>query len=257
MGKLAWPSMVAGILAVCQAAPVASQEKLTASALAALIDRRLSEKGQGVQPAPLTDDSEFLRRVYLDVAGRIPRVKEVRDFLEDGRSDRRQRAVEELLGGPQYVKHFSTTWRNLLLPPNNNQRLDLLAGGFKPWLEEQVRNNTAYDTMVRDLLTAPLNSNNGSGPYSGPSQAASPAAFFFANEQKPENLAASTSRIFMGVKLECAQCHDHPFALVARSVLGTGRFFLERAAAGARCPRAGAFQTNTVSTAQAQDSGDG
>jgi hypothetical protein len=219
MGKLSWMTLVVGFLAAeLPCAALKAQEKLNAAALATRIDQRLAEKWKSVQPAPLAEDGEFLRRVYLDLAGRIPRVKEIRDFLEDPATDRRNQVIDHLLDSPQYVNHFSTTWRNLLLPPTNNQQFAFLGNGFKPWLEEQVRNNTPYDKMIRDILTVSL-VENPRQPGLGvvPQQGPSPAAFFLANEKKPENLAGSTARIFMGVRLECAQCHDHPFAHWSRT----------------------------------------
>src|SRR5712691_3132749 len=88
-----------------------------------LIEAQWAEKG--VKPAPLADDAEFLRRAYLDLAGRIPRVSEIREFLADKSADKRARVVEHLLDvveNPRYVTHLSNTWRAILLPPNNNQQ---------------------------------------------------------------------------------------------------------------------------------------
>src|SRR5437868_12732069 len=72
------------------------------------------------EPAPLADDAEFLRRVYLDLAGRIPSVEEARTFLADRRSDKRTRLVEQLLAGPRYTTHFTNVWRALLIPEAGN-----------------------------------------------------------------------------------------------------------------------------------------
>jgi hypothetical protein len=94
-----------------------------------------------------------------------------------------------------------------MLPPASNPQMSAMHSGFKLWLNKQFQENVAYDKMVRDLLTVPLNvdANNAQ-------QAPFPAAYFFANERRADNIAASTSRIFLGVRLECAQCHNHPFA---------------------------------------------
>ncbi|MBI3823912.1 MAG: DUF1553 domain-containing protein [Planctomycetes bacterium] len=184
------------------------------AALAGRIDELLEKdwKAKGIQPAPLADDAEFLRRVYLDLAGRIPAAFEVRDFLASKHADKRQRVIDRLLDDPLYVNHLGTTWRSILMPPSNNPQA-FYAAGFKAWLDRQVKENTPYDQLVRELLTAPvvLGANvRGAPPVNF--NAASPVGFFIANELKPENVAASASRIFLGVKLECAQCHDHPFA---------------------------------------------
>jgi hypothetical protein len=191
-------------------------ELLDAQALAARIDQHINARlaERGVKPAPLADDAEFLRRVYLDLAGRIPHVSEARAFLDDNSSDKRGRLVERLLDSHQYVNHFGNTWTSVILPQNNNQFRQNIALTFKPWIQKQVRENVPYDVMVRELLTAPT-VNLGvavRAPGAVPRQVVpTPQAFYQANELKPENLAASTSRVFLGVRLECAQCHDHPF----------------------------------------------
>lgn len=180
--------------------------------LADRIDRILGERWakENVKPAEAADDAEFLRRVYLDLTGRIPRAAEARAFLDDTTPDKRARLVEKLLDSPGYVTHFTNTWRGLMLPEANNLRF--LDFNFNAWVGRQVRDNVGYDKMVHELLTAPVVNTGGRGfgfPQAG---AATPIAFYQANEQKPENLAASTARLFLGLKLECAQCHDHPFA---------------------------------------------
>lgn len=181
-----------------------------AAALAATIDRHLAASwtANKIQPAPSAGDAEFLRRVYLDLAGRIPAVAEVRAFLDDKRPDKRRRLVERLLEGPRYVAHFTNVWRALLLPETaNNRQARFLANGFEAWLRAKLQQNTPYDAMVRELLTVPM---NGRGRQA--SGAATPIGFYLAKDVKPENVAAAVSRLFLGVKIECAQCHNHPFA---------------------------------------------
>jgi hypothetical protein len=185
--------------------------------LAAKIDQYLSAQwsAQKMQPAPLAEDAEFLRRVYLDIAGRIPSVSEARAFLDDNNADKRRRLVEKLLAGPGYVQNFTNIWQNLLVPENDPDfQFRFLLPSFEAWLRNQFADNTGYDQMVRELLTAPAGLNQGQfATYSQPDPGeARPTAFYAAKERKPENLAASTARIFLGIKLECAQCHNHPFA---------------------------------------------
>lgn len=182
--------------------------------LARQIDARVDAvlKAENVVPAPIASDSEFVRRIYLDLAGRIPRVSEVREFLEDSRPDKRLRLVDRLLSGSNYVNHFAHVWRALLLPNNNNQQVQFLSVQVEQWLRGKLRDNVSYDRIVRELITAPVANAaaRGGRPFQITEQG--PLAFFQANEMKAENLAASTSRLFLGVKIECAQCHDHPFA---------------------------------------------
>jgi hypothetical protein len=190
-------------------AAVRAQE---ASALASRIDQLISARWveQGVKPVPLADDAEFLRRLYLDLTGKIPHVSEAREFLDDDkRPDKRRRLVEQLLESPRYAAHFANVWRAWLLPEANNQPVRFLVPSFEAWLRQHLQNNTPYDRMVRDLVTRPLASGSQLIPVQ---DEPNPIAFFQAGELKPENLGASTSRLFLGVKLECAQCHNHPFA---------------------------------------------
>jgi hypothetical protein len=189
-----------------------------AAALAARIDRLIEDGygANGVKPAPLADDAEFIRRVYLDLAGRIPQVSEVRQFLDDQAPNKRRALVEELLKGPHYVNHFTNVWRALLLPQNNDQQVQFLTGQIEQWVRPQLRDNKPYDRMVRDLLTTQVDSNRMSmRPRTFADNGA--AAFFQANENKAENIAAASSRLFLGIKLECAQCHNHPFASWSRN----------------------------------------
>ncbi|HEX5269478.1 MAG TPA: DUF1549 and DUF1553 domain-containing protein [Gemmataceae bacterium] len=208
--------LAAAACALLAAAPAVAGD---ARSLADQIDKAVAERWarEGVKPAPAADDAEFLRRVTLDLAGRIPSVGEVREFLADTSKDKRARAIERLLDGPAYVNHFANTWQTLLVPETdpNNFQLRIYMPAFEQWVRKQFQDNVPYDKMVRELLTASV---AGDGQQffqkiqSGERTEASPMAFYVSKQVKPEELAAATSRLFMGVKIECAQCHNHPFA---------------------------------------------
>src|SRR5262249_11379449 len=212
-----WPLVCLALLAAGPAAagadpPVGDKEAL---ALAAKIDKYLQAGWDAakVKPAPPSDDAEFLRRVTLHLAGRIPSVAEVRAFLRDPSPNRRVRVVEELLKGPRYVTHFTNVWRSWMLPEANASfQARFLVPGFEVWLRKQFTEDVPYDKMVRELLTAPVNQQQAQFVYGGGGRQPNPAAFYIAKDIKAENLAGATSRLFLGVRLECAQCHDHPFA---------------------------------------------
>src|SRR5262245_18577802 len=186
------------------------------AALADSIDHHLAARwaASGVKPTRPADDAEFLRRVSLDVIGRIPRVNvQMHAWLADKSLDKRRQLVEQMLESGLYVEHFTNVWRRMLLPPGNDQQAQALAANFDPWLRKQFRENVPYDVMVRELLTAPVAGNAQQQDMpAGMRMQPTPVAFYQVNESKPENLAASASRLFLGIKLECAQCHDHPFA---------------------------------------------
>lgn len=167
----------------------------------------------GTRPAPVADDAEFLRRVYLDLTGRIPPVSEARAFLADPAPDKRRRLVERLLDSPGYVLHFTNVYRALLIPEaGTNIQLRVALPSFEAWLRERVADNVGYDDLVRGILTVGLGRDMMRSPDLYEQGEASPLAFYAAKEAKPEGLAAATSRLFLGLRLECAQCHDHPFA---------------------------------------------
>jgi hypothetical protein len=182
--------------------------------LAGRIDQLIAAKieASACTPAPAANDAEFLRRAYLDLAGRIPSVTEARDFLADRSPDKRRRLVDRLLESSRYVTHFSSVWRSLLVPEANASIQGFRFGpAMETWLRAELAKNAPYDEMVRELLTSPVGPEQQRGVFGGGSNP-SPAAFYFAKEFKAEDLAAATSRLFLGVRLECAQCHNHPFA---------------------------------------------
>jgi hypothetical protein len=199
--------------------PLTEDERRLAAKIDEIILGKLAAKN--IKAADPAGDAEFFRRINLDLGGRIPRVQEVRDFLDDKAPDKRERAVADILSSARYVNHMTATWRNLLVPPNNNQQFQGLSTQIEPWLRNRFRENTPYDKMVREIVTARLAANQGmAGPGGGGmaynDSAPNPRAFYAYNEYKPETVAAATSRLFLGVKLECAQCHNHPFATWSR-----------------------------------------
>lgn len=181
--------------------------------LAHTIDGYISQRWEAEQvtPSERSDDAEFLRRTYLNVIGRIPSVSETRDFLADESPDKRRRLLESLLESPAYIAHFATVWRTLLIPEaRGNLQARQYVPAFENWLHEHLSANASFDQIARELVTGSLQP-----PSVGSDMdnlLPTPLAFYQAKEYKPENLASGTSRLLLGVRLECAQCHDHPFA---------------------------------------------
>lgn len=184
-----------------------------AQRLAEKIDRHIVQRWTETttEPAARADDAEFLRRVSLDLNGRIPSVAETRTFLRDQRSDKRERLVEQMLASSRYVVHFTNVWRMLLLPEaGNNFQVRLQQGSFEAWLKQMLVRNAGYDEMARELVTLPIEGGSEIDIFLGGTP--TPLAYYAAKEFKPENLAAGTARVFLGINVECAQCHNHPFA---------------------------------------------
>jgi hypothetical protein len=184
-----------------------------ALALTARIDAVLAARWTEakVHPAAAADDGEFLRRVSLDLIGKIPTAAEARDFLDDPSPSKRLALVERLLDSPAYTARATEIWRRLLLPEADTEDLARqVAGSFEAWLRKKVIEEAGYDRIVREILTAKLNSRNTDAAVGR--LVPSPASYYVAKESKPENLAAGVARVFLGLRLECAQCHNHPFA---------------------------------------------
>jgi hypothetical protein len=159
-----------------------------------LFARRWRESG--IQPVEPADDATFLRRVTLDLTGCIPTGAEVREFLADKSPDKRARVVEELLKHPRHARHLAGLWRDVLLPRETAPSFSEM---FESWLQTKFQRNTSYDQLVTEILTA-----------RGGLRQSEATVFFTAHNAKPEELAASVSRAFLGVEVRCAQCHDHP-----------------------------------------------
>jgi hypothetical protein len=191
------------------ASPAKDAPSLTARIDAVLAARWAEAK---VRPAPVADDGEFFRRVSLDLIGKIPTAAEARDFLDDPGQGKRLALVERLLDSPAYTTRATEIWRRLLLPEADTEDVArAFSGSFETWLRKMVIEDAGYDRIVREILTAKLNVQNANAVV-GQQLVPSPAAYYAAKENKPENLAAGVSRVFLGVRLECAQCHNHPFA---------------------------------------------
>lgn len=166
-----------------------------------LIDQRLAQRWEeaGISPAGLSSDSEFFRRLHLDLTGHLPSITATRHFLADSAPDKRRRAIDQLLDSPLFAAHLAVLWRNRLLAGNVQQSDIENAIGLENWLREQFLRNLRYDNLVAEFLVAQGDGRSG------------PALYYTALELRPEKLAASSARIFLGVQMECAECHDHPF----------------------------------------------
>ena len=152
-----------------------------------------------IAAAEQADDAEFLRRAYLDLTGSIPRVADARKFLADKRADKRARLIDELLASPAHANHLANLWRSIMLPGGVNLEQINSVVGVQNWLRQRFVENLRYDNLVSELLVATAGDDAG------------PALYYTSLELAPEKLASSTARIFLGLQIECAECHDHPF----------------------------------------------
>ena len=154
-----------------------------------------------VTPTPICNDSQFVRRIYLDLLGRVPRVSETREFLASSAPERREQLIDRLVAHPTYATRMTNLWRLFLLPAEESDVMRFASSaGFEAWLRQRFAENAGYQEIARELLTA-----------EGEADDAGPALFYTAWDLKPEKLAGSTARALLGIQIECAECHDHPF----------------------------------------------
>ena len=157
-------------------------------------------KRLNIVPSPLSSDNEFLRRVYLDTVGVLPSLDEGRAFLDSKDPDKRGKLIDQLMARPEFADVWSTRFADLF-------RTGLLDQGHKgarliyTWLRKSIQEDKPYNQFATELLTA-----------SGQLKFNPTANFYYVTEfSEPENIATNISQVFLGVRLECARCHNHPW----------------------------------------------
>lgn len=152
----------------------------------------------GMLPSPSCSDATFHRRAFLRVIGRVPTPEETRAFLADGNPAKRSLLIDQLLDRPEYGDFWANKWADLLRP--NPYRTGIKAvWNLDAWIKDAFRKNMPYDQFARELITA-----QGSTWKNG-------AAVIFRDRPESIEIASSVSQLFLGVRLECAKCHHHPF----------------------------------------------
>ena len=157
-------------------------------------------KRLGQAPRAGIDDYTFCRRVYLDAIGRIPTIDELDLFIDDQRPDKRAFLIDTLLDSKGYTSHWYNYWADLLRVKHVGDKLHH-PGNFSEWIKESLRNNKTYDRMAHELI-------NASGELYKPGNG---ATGFYAREPMPLDHLANSVKTFLGMSIECAQCHDHPY----------------------------------------------
>jgi hypothetical protein len=174
--------------------------KTNTGALTKRIDEEIAKKlaSEKVPPSPKADDAEFIRRIYLDLTGTIPSAAKVTAFLDSKDSQKREKLIDELLTSPAFGRHMADLWDHLLFQRGTDTRA-IQVEPLNQWLEDKFTAGIGWDKVVTDLLTA-----SGTQEENG-------AATYFLTHLTADKMIDATSRLFMGIKMECTQCHNHPF----------------------------------------------
>ena len=165
-----------------------------------LIENRL--RGLKVRPTGKADDSTWLRRTYLVTIGRIPTEQEVTEFMSTRDSDKRDKLIQKLLASPGHVSHQLNWLSDLLRVKDRLDGVNINIGGlYRDYIRNQLENNVPWDVFVRGLLDS-------EGDYFGGNAA---AGYYLRDRGMQQDNIAHTIQIFLGTRLECAMCHNHPF----------------------------------------------
>ena len=179
----------------------------------ALINEAIAKgwRDHSLVPSKAATDGEWCRRVYLDVLGRVPTVDELQAHLRDRKRDKRDRLVERLLGSEyadDFKRHWTTVWTNLLIGRTGGTGRRSLTdrSGMQQYLREAFSYNKPYDELAKELITATGSCRPGEDDFNG-------AANFLADKMAEDGVQATarTSQIFLGMAVQCTQCHNHPF----------------------------------------------
>ncbi len=180
-------------------AKVVHSPALDSARVDALFDR-LHEGAHTQPPSPLVGDETFVRRVYLDVAGKLPTPVQIERFCADSAPDKRARLIDVLLASPDYAKNWARYWRDVFqFHASNPNPIQVRLPVLEDWLGAELARNAPWDEVATALITA-VGRNDTNGPTN----------FLMAHSAQPVELAGEVSRVFMGVQIQCAQCHDHP-----------------------------------------------
>ncbi len=187
--------------------PTTVSERAIADAGSARIDALLAEQWQqaGLEPSPTTTDAEFLRRVSLDLIGRVPTRAEVDEFLGEREPDKRAGLVDRLVASDEFAEHWARQWTDLLLPGAAKAE-KLAREPLERYLAEVLGEGRPWDRVVRELLA-------GEGELADRPELAYLAARGRGGEpsERLAELTSTSARVFLGSRIECAQCHDHPY----------------------------------------------
>ncbi|WP_298867859.1 DUF1549 domain-containing protein [uncultured Gimesia sp.] len=195
------------LVSLADAAPPASRAKaFSTGSFDPFIDYINGQIRQGwkdneVEPSPVATDAEWLRRVHLDLIGQIPSAETVEKFAKDRDTAKRSKVIDQLLDDPAYVQNFTNVWTNLLIGRRTPRRVS--RSGMQKFLREAFAKNRPWNEVVQDLVTAEGHfEENGAVNY---------LLAQMQNNDEGVQVTAATTRLFLGIQVQCTQCHNHPF----------------------------------------------
>lgn len=156
-------------------------------------------KSLGMPPSEICDDSTFIRRVTLDIAGRLPQPGETKAFLESVDPEKRQKWIDVLLESPDYAEYFANKWAALLRNKRANPTQARGTFAFYNWIRDSLLENKPYDRFVREVVAA-------SGDID-----INPSVAWYRQVTNPNAMVEDSAQLFLGQRLQCAQCHHHPY----------------------------------------------
>lgn len=180
-----------------------------------LIDSVL--KKAHVEPAPLTNDEDFLRRISFDLAGKPPTPNQITLFGLDPTPNKRNQSIDKLVGSKAYAENWAGYWRDVIYSRATDDRSRRFQTSLNDWLTEKLNANAGWDEITKELLTA-----------TGDVRENGATALMMAHMGDAAEIASETSRIFMGIQIQCANCHDHPTDVWKRQDFHTLAAFFPR-----------------------------
>jgi hypothetical protein len=185
-----------------------SSRIFTSSEVDDLVAKEVRAAGFPLDNVDLTTDEQFIRRVSLDLAGQLPRPADIAVFVASTNPDKRSELIDQLLDSDAFARHWARFWRDVVTARITNRRSMGLTRSFEEWLYEQLRANRSWGEITRSILTA-----EGELRFTLNQPSAENGGLFFLvahAADEAEERAAETSRVFLGIQIQCAQCHDHP-----------------------------------------------
>lgn len=197
-----FPAPSALLLALFAVSAFASSQpdpRAAASQIDALLEA--DWKKHALQGNPAADDNTFVRRLYLDIIGRIPTTREAEEFLASKSADKRARLIDKLMASEAYVQHTFNYWADVLRVTSNGNQTGVITGAaYANFVKDSLRANKPYDQFVREMIAA-----------QGKAWTNGAIGYYMRDRGMPLDNMANTVRVFLGTRIECAQCHNHPF----------------------------------------------